>query len=35
MGLRPARLIRILPGRADPTLFHHVPEIVATGRRAG
>jgi hypothetical protein len=26
MGLRPASLIRVLPGRADPTLFHQVPE---------
>lgn len=25
MGLRPAGLIRILPGRADPALFHRVP----------
>lgn len=29
MGLRPAALIRVLPGRADPTLFHHVPSGVA------
>ena len=27
MGLRPAGLIRVLPGRADPTLFHQVPPI--------
>jgi DtxR family Mn-dependent transcriptional regulator len=27
MGLRPAALIRILPGRADPSLFHQVPPI--------
>jgi DtxR family transcriptional regulator, Mn-dependent transcriptional regulator len=26
LGLRPAALIRVLPGSADPTLFHHVPE---------
>ena len=26
MGLRPASLIRVLPGRADPALFHSVPE---------
>ncbi|HXX61512.1 MAG TPA: metal-dependent transcriptional regulator [Candidatus Sulfotelmatobacter sp.] len=32
MGLRPAGLIRVLPGRADPTLFHHVPDTVAVGR---
>jgi len=25
LGLRPASLIRILPGEADPALFHHVP----------
>src|SRR4051812_22163350 len=25
MGLRPARLIRVLPGRADPQLFHVLP----------
>ena len=25
MGLRPASLIRILPGRADPALFHRLP----------
>jgi DtxR family Mn-dependent transcriptional regulator len=25
LGLRPASLIRVLPGRADPTLFHRVP----------
>ena len=28
MGLRPARLIRVLPGRADPALFHRVPDGV-------
>jgi DtxR family Mn-dependent transcriptional regulator len=27
MGLRPAALIRVLPGRADPALFHRVPAI--------
>ncbi|MDQ3870847.1 MAG: metal-dependent transcriptional regulator [Chloroflexota bacterium] len=26
LGLRPASLIRVLPGRADPALFHEVPE---------
>ncbi len=25
MGLRPASLIRVIPGAADPTLFHQVP----------
>jgi DtxR family transcriptional regulator, Mn-dependent transcriptional regulator len=29
LGLRPAALVRILPGEADPALFHHVPERVA------
>ena len=27
MGLRPAGLIRVLPGRADPALFHRLPQI--------
>lgn len=27
MGLRPAALIRVLPGRADESLFHQVPQI--------
>jgi len=26
LGLRPASLIRVLPGRADVGLFHHVPD---------
>ncbi|MET1233022.1 MAG: metal-dependent transcriptional regulator [Candidatus Limnocylindrales bacterium] len=26
LGLRPAALIRVLPGRADPGLFHRVPD---------
>ena len=25
LGLRPAALIRVLPGEADPALFHRVP----------
>ncbi len=25
LGLRPASLIRVMPGDPDPTLFHHVP----------
>ncbi len=25
LGLRPAALIRVLPGEADPALFHKVP----------
>ncbi len=29
MGLRPASLIRVLPGDADPSLFHQVPEAIA------
>jgi DtxR family Mn-dependent transcriptional regulator len=27
MGLRPASLIRVLRGRADPSLFHRIPSI--------
>jgi DtxR family transcriptional regulator, Mn-dependent transcriptional regulator len=26
LGLRPAGLVRVLPGVADPALFHHVPD---------
>jgi DtxR family Mn-dependent transcriptional regulator len=33
MGLRPASLIRVLPGVADPDLFHRVPQAVAKLRR--
>lgn len=29
MGLRPASLIRVIPGKADPALFHQVPEVIA------
>jgi DtxR family transcriptional regulator, iron-dependent repressor len=29
LGLRPASLIRVLPGEADPALFHRVPEHAA------
>ncbi len=29
LGLRPAALIRVLPGEADPALFHRVPGPVA------
>jgi DtxR family Mn-dependent transcriptional regulator len=25
LGLRPAALVRVIPGEADPSLFHHVP----------
>ena len=28
LGLRPAALVRVLPGEADPALFHQVPEQV-------
>ena len=28
LGLRPAALIRVLPGRADPALFHSIPSMV-------
>src|SRR5215218_3995498 len=30
LGLRPAALIRVLPGEADPTLFHKVPAPLAS-----
>jgi hypothetical protein len=33
MGLRPASLIRVLPGVADPGLFHQVPSAVANLQR--
>jgi len=29
LGLRPASLIRVLPGEADPALFHRVPDAIA------
>ncbi len=29
MGLRPAALIRVIPGEADPSLFHVVPATIA------
>ena len=29
LGLRPAALVHVLPGDADPGLFHHVPAAVA------
>ena len=29
LGLRPAALIRVLPGEADPGLFHKVPAPLA------
>jgi DtxR family Mn-dependent transcriptional regulator len=31
LGLRPAALVRVLPGTADPGLFHKVPSGVAAG----
>jgi DtxR family Mn-dependent transcriptional regulator len=31
LGLRPAALIRVLPGEADPALFHRVPAAAAQG----
>ncbi|MBA3778414.1 MAG: metal-dependent transcriptional regulator [Chloroflexi bacterium] len=34
MGLRPASLIRVLPGRADPGLFHNVPAAIEGLRRS-
>jgi DtxR family transcriptional regulator, iron-dependent repressor len=30
LGLRPAALIRVLPGEADPALFHHVPPLASS-----
>jgi hypothetical protein len=33
LGLRPASLIRVLPGAADPALFHRVPEAIASIHR--
>jgi DtxR family Mn-dependent transcriptional regulator len=33
MGLRPAALIRVLPGRADESLFHRVPDGVGLTSR--
>lgn len=35
MGLRPAALIRVLPGDADPALFHRVPGAVSQLRQGG
>jgi DtxR family Mn-dependent transcriptional regulator len=35
MGLRPAALIRVLPGMADPALFHRVPDAVQRLRSEG
>jgi DtxR family Mn-dependent transcriptional regulator len=32
LGLRPAALIRVLPGEADPGLFHRVPERARQAR---
>ena len=29
LGLRPAALVRVLPGEADPALFHRVPAQAA------
>ena len=33
LGLRPAALVRVLPGDADPGLFHHVPRRAPAARR--
>jgi DtxR family Mn-dependent transcriptional regulator len=35
LGLRPAALVRVLPGEADPALFHHVPDTVNRSGAAG
>ena len=32
LGLRPAALVRVLPGTADPALFDKVPDQEARGR---
>ena len=32
LGLRPASLVRVLPGDADPELFHRVPAGAVPGR---
>ena len=32
LGLRPASLVRVLPGEADPNLFHRVPAGVTPTR---
>ena len=31
LGLRPAALVRVIPGEADPALFHRVPAQPARG----
>ena len=31
LGLRPAALVKVLPGEADPGLFHVVPTTVIAG----
>ena len=35
LGLRPAALVRVLPGDADPSLFHHVPTAAAAAPDRG
>jgi DtxR family transcriptional regulator, Mn-dependent transcriptional regulator len=35
LGLRPASLVRVLPGDADPSLFHRVPGSVPDGVGSG
>ncbi len=32
LGLRPANLVRVLPGEADPALFHRMPRVGLAGR---
>ena len=34
LGLRPAALVRVLPGEADPALFHRVPDPSSTAMTA-
>lgn len=36
LGLRPASLVKVIPGEADPSLFHRVPvDVRARGRATG
>jgi DtxR family Mn-dependent transcriptional regulator len=35
LGLRPAALVRVLPGDADPTLFHRVPRSAGVTETSG
>jgi hypothetical protein len=35
LGLRPAALIHVIPGEADPSLFHQLPSAAVARREAG